>query len=410
LTAVAEPVDTTGRRFPQWAVLLVVSLVGIVLFTGVLAVFTTGGLATATQQTANALSLGAIYALIALGYTMVYGIIELINFAHGDVFMLGAFMAMTFLTAGFGAVPTGAAATVTGMIIGVAALAGLALFLGWGLISGLGIRRALPRVVAMAAVAISVAAIEIGVSQSGAITDPVLLTAFLIPTFVVAMVIMAAINVTIERLAYRPFRHASRLAPLITAVGVSFILQNIVQLWQGTGDRGSPQVFPLTKIELLGAQVNVLNLFILILALAIMAGLQTFVGRTRLGRAMRSTAQDQQAAQLMGVDLNQTISITFLVGGALAGAAGVFQGLYFGFVRFDLGFNAGLKAFTSAVLGGIGNLTGAVLGGFVIGFVEVFAAAVGQQRWSQAVVFVVLILVLLFRPSGILGQQLGDRA
>jgi branched-chain amino acid transport system permease protein len=238
----------------------------------------------------------------------------------------------------------------------------------------------------------------------------VLLTAFLIPTFVVAMVIMAAINVTIERLAYRPFRHASRLAPLITAVGVSFILQNIVQLWQGTGDRGSPQVFPLTKIELLGAQVNVLNLFILILALAIMAGLQAFVGRTRLGRAMRSTAQDQQAAQLMGVDLNQTISITFLVGGALAGAAGVFQGLYFGFVRFDLGFNAGLKAFTSAVLGGIGNLTGAVLGGFVIGFVEVFAAAVGEQRWSQAVVFVVLILVLLFRPSGILGQQLGDRA
>ena len=135
-----------------------------------------------------------------------------------------------------------------------------------------------------------------------------------------------------------------------------------------------------------------------------------FVGRTRLGRAMRATAQDQQAAQLMGVDLNQTIAITFLIGGALAGAAGVFQGQYFGFVRFDLGFNAGLKAFTAAVLGGIGNLAGAVLGGFMIAFIEVFAAANGQQRWSQAILFMVLILVLVFRPSGILGQQIGERA
>jgi branched-chain amino acid transport system permease protein len=232
----------------------------------------------------------------------------------------------------------------------------------------------------------------------------------LIPTFLIAMVIIAATNVTIERLAYRPLRRASRLAPLLTAVGVSFILQNIVQIWQGTGDRPVPQLVPLVKFELLGAHINWLNLFILVLALTLMGGLQAFVSRTRLGRAMRSTAQDQQAAQLMGVDLNQTISITFLIGGALAGAAGVFQGLYFGFVRFDLGFNAGLKAFTSAVLGGIGNLTGAVIGGFLIGFVEVFAAAVGQQRWSQAIVFVVLIVVLIVRPAGILGQQVGDRA
>ena len=153
-----------------------------------------------------------------------------------------------------------------------------------------------------------------------------------------------------------------------------------------------------------------LNIFILGVSLSLMYVLVLFVGRTRLGRAMRATAQDQQAAQLMGVDLNQTIAITFLIGGALAGAAGVFQGQYFGFVRFDLGFNAGLKAFTAAVLGGIGNLAGAVLGGFMIAFIEVFAAANGQQRWSQAILFMVLILVLVFRPSGILGQQIGERA
>jgi len=409
LTAATQPVDTTGRRFPQWQILSVASVVGVILFTVMLTfepvlVGRPADLATATQQTANALSLGAIYALIALGYTMVYGIIELINFAHGDVFMVGAFIAMTFLRTGF------SATTLLPIFIGLAALAGFALFLSWGLISGLGVRRAAPRLMALGLVVASVAGLEVGLKQTGAISDVATLAAVLIPTFLIAMVIIAATNVTIERLAYRPLRKASRLAPLLTAVGVSFILQNIVQIWQGTGDRPVPQLVPLVKFELLGAHVNWLNLFILVLALSLMGGLQAFVSRTRLGRAMRSTAQDQQAAQLMGVDLNQTISITFLIGGALAGAAGVFQGLYFGFVRFDLGFNAGLKAFTSAVLGGIGNLTGAVIGGFLIAFVEVFAAAVGYQRWSQAIVFVVLIVVLIVRPAGILGQQAGDRA
>ena len=412
MTAASQPVDTSGRRYPQWAVLSVAAVVLVVLFTTALTFLPVifndtpfdAALATAVQQTANALSLGAIYALIALGYTMVYGIIELINFAHGDVFMVGAFIAMTFLRTGF------SATTLLPLAIGVAALAGFALFLGWGLISGLGIRRAGPRLVALGLVVASVAGLEVGLKQTGAIHEIPMLVAVLVPTFLIAMIIMGAVNVTIERLAYRPLRKASRLAPLLTAVGVSFILQNIVQIWQGTGDRPVPQLVPFVRFDLLGAHINWLNLFIFVLALALMGGLQTFVNRTRLGRAMRSTAQDQQAAQLMGVDLNQTISITFLIGGALAGAAGVFQGLYFGFVRFDLGFNAGLKAFTSAVLGGIGNLTGAVIGGFLIGFVEVFSAAVGQQRWSQAIVFVVLILVLIIRPSGILGQQAGDRA
>ena len=409
MTAVTQPVDTTGRRFPQWAVLSISAVVFVVLFTIVLTFepVLRGGppdLATATQQTANALSLGAIYALIALGYTMVYGIIELINFAHGDIFMVGAFISMTFLRTGF------SEGSPWHGIGGIAVLGAMALLLSWGLISGLGIRRAVPRLIALGLVFLAAVGLEFGLKETGPVADLVPLTLALIPAFLISMIIIGAANVTIERLAYRPLRKASRLAPLLTAVGVSFILQNIVQIWQGTGDRPVPQLVPLVKFEILGAHVNWLNLFILVLALALMGGLQTFVSRTRLGRAMRSTAQDQQAAQLMGVDLNQTISITFLIGGALAGAAGVFQGLYFGFVRFDLGFNAGLKAFTSAVLGGIGNLTGAVIGGFLIGFVEVFAAASGQQRWSQAIVFVVLIVVLIVRPSGILGQQASDRA
>ncbi len=158
-----------------------------------------------------------------------------------------------------------------------------------------------------------------------------------------------------------------------------------------------------------GASISYLNLFIFGLAIALMITLQQFVNRTRLGRAMRSTAQDREASALMGVDLNQTIALTFLLGGMLAGAAGVVWGLYFGFVRHDLGFNSGLKAFTSAVLGGIGNITGAALGGFIIGFVEVFATSLGFTRWSEFVVFLVLTFVLIFRPAGILGQQLGER-
>ncbi|MEA2550154.1 MAG: branched-chain amino acid transport system permease protein [Chloroflexota bacterium] len=305
-------------------------------------------LAQALQQTANALSIGAIYALIALGYTMVYGIIELINFAHGDIFMLGSMLSVAFL-------------------------AGL-------------------------------------LHQQDGVTNVLLLAVLLLAALAVVMPIVGLINVFIERAVYRPLRHAPRLAPLITAVGVSFIIQNIVLTLAGSGDRASPQIFPDWKIPFGGAEISVLSIFIFVLSLGLMIGLQNFVGRTRMGRAMRATAQDQSAASLMGVDLNQTIALTFLLGGMLAGAAGVAWGLRFGFVRFDLGFNSGLKAFTAAVLGGIGNIQGAVLGGFIIGFIENFASSLGYSRWSEFLVFMVLTFVLIFKPSGILGQLTGDRA
>jgi branched-chain amino acid transport system permease protein len=353
-TSSGTPADR-GRLDPRLRLLGLV-LLGIVVYYLVLSFMVVGGSSVAAQQVANALTLGAIYALVALGYTMVYGIIELINFAHGDVFMVGTFMSLFFLSSP--PAPLDA----------------------------------------------------LGLHLKGTIGEPIQLGVVMIAAFLFGMTVMAIINITIERFAYRPLRHAPRVAPLITAIGVSLILQNIMQVIVGSGDRPVPQLFPNTKVEILGASIGVLNIFILVVALALMSVLQIFVGRTRLGRAMRATAQDQQAAQLMGVDLNQTIAMTFLIGGALAGAAGVFQGQYFGFVRFDLGFNAGLKSFTAAVLGGIGNLSGAVLGGFLIAFIEVFAAANNQQRWSQAIVFAVLILVLVFRPAGILGQQIGERA
>ena len=367
MTSRAPSSPVARRRLPFGVRLAIYSLIGIVLYYALLVAVQyfsntnapdafNNSIQTNAQQVANALVLGAIYALVALGYTMVYGIIELINFAHGDVFMVGAFVSLFFLT--------NAPAPLD--------------FLGLHL--------------------------------TGTIAEPIILIVVLIAAFLVAMTIMGLINVTIERLAYRPLRHAPRVAPLITAIGVSLILQNIMQILVGTGDRKVPELVPNAHVGFLGAEIRVISLVIFIVAICLMIGLQVFVNRTRLGRAMRATAQDQQAAQLMGVDLNLTIAMTFLIGGALAGAAGVFQGQYFGFVRFDLGFNAGLKAFTAAVLGGIGNLTGAAIGGFAIAFVEVFAQAVGQSRWSQAIVFVVLIVVLVFRPAGIFGQQIGERA
>jgi branched-chain amino acid transport system permease protein len=301
------------------------------------------------QQFQNFLTLGAIYALIALGYTMVYGIIELINFAHGDVFMVSAFVSMWILT-----VPLGLA--------------------------------------------------------DKPIDNPLQLTAILLIVVIATMLVMGLIGVIIERFAYRPLRHAPRLAPLITAIGVSFILQNIIQAIFSSSPIAVPQIFPRVKLDLLGGSIGVLNIFMVAVAILLMVALQLFVGRSRLGRAMRSTAQDREAAELMGVDINQTIAITFFIAAALAGSAGVIQGLYFGSIQFNLGFFAGLKAFTAAVLGGIGNTTGAAIGGFVIAFIEVLAAQLGFSRWSEVAVFTVLILVLVFRPSGLLGQALGERA
>ena len=300
------------------------------------------------EQFVNAMTRGAIYALIALGYTMVYGIIELINFAHGDMFMVGAFVSLSFLT-----------------------------FLGF----------------------------------SGAITDIGLLLIVLFATFVFVMAVMGVIGVFIERFAYKPLRRAPRLAPLITAIGVSFILQNVVQLFYGPFQTNSPKIFPDSwQVEIAGARIPVLSLFIIAVAIGLMIALQLFIGRTRMGRSMRATAADRDASALMGVNINRTIAITFLIGSALAGAAGVINGLQYGVARFDDGFQAGLKAFTAAVLGGIGNTVGAALGGFIIGFIEVAAVVAGYGRWGPAIVFGTLVIVLVFRPSGLLGQQLGERA
>jgi branched-chain amino acid transport system permease protein len=374
VTALASASPVSQRRIPFWAKLVLTSIIGIAIYFAVLVVIQylsivnsadptapkatalDVSIATSAQQVGNALVLGAIYALVALGYTMVYGIIELINFAHGDIFMVGTFVSLWFLSS-------------------------------------------FPAPLDF-----------LGLNLSGAINEPLVLVAVLAAALVVGMTLIGGLNVTIERFAYRPLRHAPRVAPLITAIGVSLILQNVIQIIVGTGDRRVPQIVPNIHLDILGVQVRLVSAIIFVVAILLMIGLQTFVSRTRLGRAMRATAQDQQAAQLMGVDLNLTIAITFLIGGALAGAAGVFQGQYFGFVRFDLGFSSGLKAFTAAVLGGIGNLTGAAIGGFLIAFIEVFAQSVGQARWSQAIVFGVLIIVLVFRPAGILGQQIGERA
>ena len=301
-----------------------------------------------TEQFVNALTIGGVYALIALGYTMVYGIIELINFAHGDVFMMGSMATMFLLT-------------------------------------------------------------QLGLN--GAVTDPVRLIILLVFTFLWAMILTGILGVVIERFAYRPLRNAPKLAPLITAIGVSFILENIAQILVGPSPVSVPQIINTqAEVSILGTQVSALKVFVIVVAVSLMVVLQLFISRTRMGRAMRSTAMDRDAAELMGVDINGTIAITFFIGSALAGAAGVVQGLYFGTTFFQIGFQAGLKAFTAAVLGGIGNITGAALGGFIIGFIEVNSTVAGYSRWAEAIVFSILVLVLVFRPTGLLGQQLGERA
>jgi len=301
------------------------------------------------DQFVNALTLGAIYALVALGYTMVYGIIELINFAHGDVFMAGSFVAM---------------------------------FISKTLLG-----------------------------STGGITDLPLLMVSVVVVLLLTIGFMAIVGAVIERLAYRPLRRAPKLAPLITAIGVSFILQNIIQFVFGPTIMTVPQLVPVEwAIQVSGARVPLLNLFVIATSIVLMIALQLFISRTRTGRAMRTTSMDRDASSLMGVDINRTIMITFLIGSGLAGAAGTVHGLYYGNTSFSLGFESGLKAFTAAVLGGIGNTVGAALGGFLIAFVEVGASAFGYGRWGGAIVFSLLVIFLVFRPTGLLGSHTGDRA
>jgi branched-chain amino acid transport system permease protein len=295
------------------------------------------------QQVINAVFLGSIYALIALGYTMVYGIIELINFAHGELFAAGAFIGVIMLTA---------------------------------------------------------------LQQIGWVESHFVLT--LIIVFGLAMAYVAVLGVAVEHVAYKPLRNSSRLAALLSALGMSIFLSNGMMLSQGVSDRAYPQVFGLDAIDLFGARITNGQIFIILLALALMVALQLFVHRTRLGKAMRATAQNRTMARILGIDIDQTIRITFMIGPALGAAAGVMVGLYYGAVRFDMGFIFMIKAFAAAILGGIGSIPGAMLGGMIIGTIEVMWAAFLPSEWKDVTTFTILILVLYLKPSGLLGESVSE--
>jgi branched-chain amino acid transport system permease protein len=289
------------------------------------------------------ISNGALYALIALGYSLVYGIIELINFAHGDLFMLGTLFSAFIVATMFG-----------DSAVGVGGL-------GW-----------LTLAIAL----------------------------------VLAMIFCATINVTIEFLAYRRLRHAPKLAPLITAVGMSFVLQFVGLHWNGSGQKSKPSVLPQGSIGVFGVQIYYTFFVVLAVTVPILVLMTWIVTKTRAGKAMRATAQDPDAARLMGVNVNRIISFTFGLGGALAGVAGVMYEQVIGTTRYDLGLQLGLIAFTAAVLGGIGSLPGAVLGGVLIGLIQGLNEGVrygAGQQWTQTVVFSILILFMVFKPAGLLG-------
>lgn len=303
------------------------------------------------DQFVNAMTLGAIYALVALGYTMVYGIIELINFAHGDVFALSGLVASTVIV------------SVLGLDEGSSALV---------IIGGLAV------------------------------------------TLLVIMVGFSLFNASIERVAYRPLRNAPRLAPLITAVGMSFVVENISLALYGANYRTVPNLISRSDvIHIGGITYSWSKASVLIIVIPLLVALSWFVRSTKQGKAMRAVAQDSEASAMMGIDVDRTIAVTFLIAGALAGAAGIIYLMQFN-MRFDTGFELGLIAFTAAVLGGIGNLSGAVLGALCIGFIQAFNEGLGWfapgSDWTRSMVFGILILVLVFRPEGILGEQTPEGA
>ena len=332
------------RYFPQ--ILLIAIAVSIV------AVYLTGGLTLMGEQVKNALVLGAIYALVAVGYTMVYGIIELINFAHGDVFTLSGFYA--FLIAGmFGS-----------------ALGNLATHSGLGLVAALAI------------------------------------------LFPVTMVLAGLTGMLIERVAYRRLRDAPRLAPLITAIGVSFFLEGLMLLVFGADNKPtglstwiSGTAFALGKVT-----VDWKDLLVVGTALALMFALGGFVRLTRLGKAMRATAQDRNASLLSGINVNRTISATFFIGSALAAAGAIVYSINYDLIQWSLGYRLGIIAFTAAVLGGIGNIVGAGVGGFIIGVIYVFGGQLAGGEWSDSLIFAILVIILTFRPVGLFGVDVTTRA
>jgi branched-chain amino acid transport system permease protein len=285
---------------------------------------------------------GAVIALIALGYTLVYGIIELINFAHGEVFMIGSFVSVSV----------------------------------WG---------------------------TLGATGDSAILG---IIGSILVGLVLAMLASGVLNVMIERVAYKPLRNAPKLAPLITAIGMSFILQNVGLLWRPTPDSTPDLIKSQQEVfTLFGVGFERSDIFAVVVTAPLLVALLWFVGQTKYGKAMRATAQDPDAARLMGIDVDRTISLTFLLGGLLAGAAGMIYALYNGTIQFNQGFTAGLIAFTAAVMGGIGNLKGAVVGGLIIGVIQSISDTHYGQVWTPAVVFAILILVMVFRPQGLFGEE-----
>ncbi|RPJ96704.1 branched-chain amino acid ABC transporter permease [Rummeliibacillus sp. TYF005] len=286
------------------------------------------------QQLINGISLGSIYALIALGYTMVYGIIKLINFAHGDVFMIGAFI-------GF----------------------------------------------------LAIARWDLG----------------FFPALLLAMVVCAILGVLIERIAYKRLRNATRIAALITAIGVSFLIEYTTIFFRGAQLETYPDVISNKTFNFLGAQISMQSIMILSVSIVLMLILQFIVHKTKIGKAMRAVSYDVETARLMGINVDNTISVTFAIGSALAGAAGVIFGIYYTRIDPLMGIIPGIKAFVAAVLGGIGIIPGAVAGGMVLGVVETVVSALGFSLWRDAAAFVILILILIFRPAGIFGKNTREK-
>jgi branched-chain amino acid transport system permease protein len=301
------------------------------------------------QYLLNGLVIGLLYALIALGYTMVYGIIELINFAHGDLFMLGSFFALQ-VAMFVGAVTAKGEATGTNVALAIALI------------------------------------------------------------LITAPVFCAALNVAVDRVVYKPLRNAPKLTPLVSAIGVSFIFMNIGVFWMGTYDKNFPALVPETNLTPDGpVKLTYQDVMVLAVTVPVMVALTLFVRYTALGKAMRATAQNPTAAQLMGINVDRVISATFAIGGALAGTGAVVYVLRIGTVSYQMGFTNGLYAFTAAVLGGIGNIPGAVLGGILIGLIREFGSGYLGDEWSQPLIFAILIVILIFRPNGLLGARTREK-
>ena len=295
------------------------------------------------QQTINGLSLGAMYALLALGFTLVYGILELINFAHFNVFMVGSFIGMWTL-----------------QLMGIN-------------------------------------------GQSIVMTGLPLIGTMLI-ALIVTMVLSGALGVVIERVSLRPLRDVKGPAAMITTIGVSYVLFNIILLAVGADSKNYPNPLPPVQWDIGDAVLRLREVLIWVIAVLLMLGLHFFVQRSKMGKAMRATAQDPEAARMMGVEVDRVIVIAFFLGSALAGAGGLIFGLYYNFTSFIIGFTAGLRAFTAAVLGGIGNVPGAMLGGVIIGLIEAMGGQFIATAWTDVIIFSILVLVLVFRPAGLLGR------